>query len=178
MVMGGLLHAHQYQFDRGGAQWALLINPSITQPHFHNKRSQNHIMIFFCHIQTNIMYHQHHHHHNYPGWARPDVNVWLYGRIIHNFIPCPAGRHYPNDDEEDKQKNSQYVQVSNQSNIPMFCVKNWFPCTWVCKFITLFFDQKSQNNFMSPPKNFDAIFCIDGVVWSLLRPSEPLKPHK
>ena len=28
---------------------------------------------------------------------------------------------------------------------------------------------------MSPEKYFDAKFCIHGVVWSLLRPSESLK---
>ena len=31
---------------------------------------------------------------------------------------------------------------------------------------------------MSPEKNLDAKFCIHGVVWSLLRPSDSLKPHK
>jgi len=30
---------------------------------------------------------------------------------------------------------------------------------------------------MSPRKYFDAKFCIHGVVWPLLRPSESLKPH-
>ena len=30
---------------------------------------------------------------------------------------------------------------------------------------------------MSPEQNLDAKFCIHSVVWSLLRPSESLKPH-
>ena len=34
------------------------------------------------------------------GRGQPHVNVWLYGRIIHNFIPCPVGAHYPNDDDD------------------------------------------------------------------------------
>jgi len=31
---------------------------------------------------------------------------------------------------------------------------------------------------MSPEKNLDAKFCIHGVVWSLLTPSDSLKLHK
>ena len=38
------------------------------------------------------------------GRGQPHVDVWLYGRIIHNFIPCPAGAHYPNDDDDKKLK--------------------------------------------------------------------------